>query len=343
MKRHGNLWKHITDLETLKGAHYLAKRGKSHYASVKEVEKDVDGHLVRLQQDLLNKTFTTGQYVIEDRIEGGKMRRIYKLPYYPDRIVQHALLSAVGPIFRRSLIRDTFQSLPNRGTSDARRRVQKMMKADPQGYALKMDIRQYYPSVNNDKLKALVRRKIKCQDTLWLIDNIIDSRAGLPIGNLTSQYLGNLFLYQFDWWVKQELKAKYYYRYCDDLVLFSNDKAQLREWRQKIDAYLNDMGLEIKPTWQIVSTQDQGVDFVGYVFQPHQTRLRKTIANRFTKHAENSKRKLITAKKAIDGLVAYKGWIMRCSAKQLWRKNVTRRIASYCNNVYKTNPLKGCI
>jgi hypothetical protein len=103
------------------------------------------------------------------------------------------------------------------------------------------------------------------------------------------------------------------------------------------------MGLEIKPTWQIVSTQDQGVDFVGYVFQPFQTRLRKTIADRFSKHAENSKRKLITAKKAIDGLVAYKGWIMRCSAKQLWRKNVTRKVAAYCNNVYKTNPLKGCL
>ena len=343
MKRHGNLWKHITDLETLKGAHHLAKRGKSHYASVKEVEKDVEGHLMRLQQDLLNKTFTTGEYIIEDRMEGGKMRRIYKLPYYPDRIVQHALMSAVGPIFRRSLIRDTFQSLPNRGTSDARRRVQKMMKADPQGYALKMDIRQYYPSVNNDKLKALVRRKIKCKDTLWLIDNIIDSRDGLPIGNLTSQYLGNIFLYQFDWWVKQLLKVNYYYRYCDDLVLFSNDKAQLRDWRQKIESCLNEMGLDIKPTWQIVDTKKQGVDFVGYLFQPHQTRLRKTIAQRFVEHARKSKRKLVTAKKAIDGLSAYKGWVMRCNAKQLWRTNVTRRLAAYCNNVYKTNPLKGCV
>jgi RNA-directed DNA polymerase len=141
-------------------------------------------------------------------MEGGKMRRIYKLPYYPDRIVQHALMSAVGPIFRRSLIRDTFQSLPERGTSDARRRVQKMMKSDPQAYALKMDIRKYYPNVNNDKLKEVIRRKIKCKDTLWLMDNIIDSMSGLPIGNLTSQYFGNIFLYEFDWWVKQELKVK---------------------------------------------------------------------------------------------------------------------------------------
>jgi RNA-directed DNA polymerase len=343
MKRHGDLWKHITDLETLRSAHSLAKRGKGHYAAVQEVEKDVEGHLLRLQQDLLNKTFTTGKYIIEDRIEGGKMRRIYKLPYYPDRIVQHALMSAVGPIFRRSLIRDTFQSLPNRGTSDARRRVQGMMKNNPQAYALKMDIRQYYPSVDNNKLKQVVRRKIKCKNTLWLIDNIIDSRVGLPIGNLTSQYLGNLFLYQFDWWIKQELKAKYYYRYCDDLVVFSNDKAQLRDWHQKIDAYLNDMGLEIKPTWQLVSTDKQGVDFVGYLFQPQQTRLRKTIVERFSRHAKKARYRLLCAKKILDVLIAYKGWIMRCNAKQLWRTHVTSRVVAYCNTVYKTNPLKGCV
>lgn len=343
MKRHGNLWQHITSMDTLKGAHAIAKQGKGHYASVKEVEKDVEGHLQRLQQDLLNKTFTTGHYVIEDRMEGGKMRRIYKLPYYPDRIVQHALMSAVGPIFRRSLIRDTFQSLPNRGTSDARRRVQQMMKTDPQAYALKMDIRKYYPNVNNDKLKQVIRRKIKCKDTLWLADNILDSMDGLPIGNLTSQYFGNIFLYEFDWWVKQDLKAKYYYRYCDDLVLFSNDKAVLRSWRLSVQTYLHNLGLEIKPDWQIVDTDKQGVDFVGYVFGPKKTRLRKTIAQRFKAHTKKAAKKTITAQKAIDGLVAYKGWIMRCSAKKLWRKNVKRNTIRYCNTVYKTNPLQGAI
>jgi retron-type reverse transcriptase len=343
MKRYGNLWKQITDIETLRNAHQLAKRGKSHYSSVKEVEKDVEGHLIRLQQALLDKTFTTSDYIIEDRIEGGKMRRIYKLPYYPDRIVQHALMAAIGPIFRRSLIRDTFQSLPNRGTSDARRRVQKMMKSDPQRYALKMDIRQYYPSINNDLLKKAVRRKIKCKDTLWLMDNIIESRDGLPIGNLTSQYFGNVFLTRFDWWVKQELAVKHYYRYCDDLVLFCDSKSKLREWRRQIVGYLNAIGLEIKSTWQIVDTRLQGVDFVGYIFQQSQTRLRRTIAERFIAHAQKSRKMLIAAKRAIDGLVAYKGWIMRCNAKELWRANVTNRVANYCGNVYKTNPLKGCV
>jgi RNA-directed DNA polymerase len=343
MKRHGDLWKHITSMETLMISHALAKKGKGHYAAVQEVESDVEGHLQRLQRDLLNKTFTTGQYIIEDRMEGGKMRRIYKLPYYPDRIVQHALMSAVGPIFRRSLIRDTFQSLPDRGTSDARRRVQKMMKSNPQAYALKMDICKYYPNVNNDLLKEIIRRKIKCKDTLWLMDNIIDSMNGLPIGNLTSQYFGNIFLYKFDWWVKQELRAKYYYRYCDDLVLFHNDKAVLRSWYKKIQSYLDEIGLELKPTWQIVDTKKQGVDFVGYVFRTDKTSLRKAIVKRFKKHSAKSRRFVFIPEKVLQVFVAYKGWLMRCNAKELWRRHVTNRIIRYCNNVYKTNPLKGCV
>ena len=343
MKRYGNLWSEITSMDMLRYAHSQAKRGKGHYSAVKRVETDVEGHLERLQKSLLDKTFATGEYQIEDRMEGGKMRRIYKLPYYPDRIVQHALMAVVGPIFRRSLIRDTFQSLPQRGTADARRRVQKMMHEDPQRYALKMDIRLYYPTVDNERLKTIIRRKIKCKDTLWLLDNIIDSMHGLPIGNLTSQYLGNVYLYPFDWWVKQTLGVKHYFRYCDDIVFFSNDKKELRTWRRSIEQELNSLGLYIKPNWQIIDTEKQGVDYVGYVFSPGYTRLRKTIAENFKAHAKKSREKRLTLQRAAEGLVAYKGWVMRANAKELWRKNVPHHVINGCNGLYKTNPLRGAV
>lgn len=343
MKRYGNLWSDITNMETLRYAHAQAKRGKGHYIAVKRVEKDVEGHLFAIQKALREKTFTTGEYQIQDRMEGGKMRRIYKLPYYPDRIVQHALMTVTGPIFRRSLIRDTFQSLPQRGTSDARRRVQSMMKSDPQPYAIKMDIQKYYPSILNEKMKIAVRRKIKCTDTLWLCDNIIDSMHGLPIGNLTSQYFGNVYLSKFDWWVKQELRANYYYRYCDDMVIFSGCKSQLRDWRRKIELQLGDIGLTIKPDWQIVDVEKHGVDFVGYVFTTKNTRLRKTIATRFCQHAKKTKRRSIEPVKAIQGLVAYKGWLMRGNCKKLWRSQVTNASIRYCRDVYKSNPLEAAL
>lgn len=343
MKRYGNLWSEICDMETLRYAHQMAKRGKTHYSAVKRVDKDVYGHLLKIQKMLKEKTFTTSEYRIEDRMEGGKMRRIYKLPYYPDRIVQHALMSVVGPIFRRSLIRDTFQSLPNRGTSDARRRVQKMFKEDPQKYALKMDIRKYYPSIPNEGMKQAVRRKIKCSDTLWLIDNIIESMQGLPIGNLSSQYFGNVYLCEFDWWVKQNLCVKHYYRYCDDMVLFSNDKAKLREWRRKIEFKLNEHGLNIKQNWQIVDTEKQGIDFVGYVFIINQTRLRKAIAKRFCEHCSRAKCRTIKPRNALQGLVAYKGWLMRANCKALWRSQVSNATVRYCRNVYKNNPIEAAL
>lgn len=338
MIRHGNLFESITDIETLRYAYQMSRRGKSHYTAVKRFERNVDANLKNIQQALIDKTFKTGGYKIEDRMEGGKMRRIYKLPYSPDRIVQHALMSVVGPIIRRSLIRDTFQSLPERGTADARRRVQKFIKANQPRYALKLDIRKYYPSVNNDRLKQMVRRKIKCPDTLWLIDDILDSMDGLPIGNLTSQYFGNFYLYQFDWWVKQGLGVGGYYRYCDDLILFANSKAQLRAWFYQIESKLNGLELDVKPDWQIVPMQKQGVDFVGFVFMLDKTKLRPSIARNF-KTASKKK----TGLELFASLIAYKGWMMRANAKMLWRKHVSGRIIKQSKLFYKHTPLRGRI
>lgn len=338
MKRHGNLWEKIVDKDNLRYAHSMAKRGKSHYSSVQRIERDVERYIDEAHQLLVNKQFTTGDYQVEERMEGGKLRTIYKLPYFPDRIVQHAAMAICGPIFRRSLIRDTFQSLPERGTSDARKRMRLIVGDYP--YALKMDIRKYYPSVQNDRMKQAVRRKIKCKDTLWLLDDIIDSHKGLPIGNLTSQYFGNVYLTQFDWWVKQQLGVRGYFRYCDDLILLG-DKDQLIHWRLQVTNKLATLGLDIKPCWQIKNLKTQGVDFVGYVFYHDKTRLRKSIAKNYKAKAKNAIR---SGKiKAIQSLVAYKGWMMRASCKMLWRKYTTSVLKKYCDNVFKTNPLRGKI
>jgi hypothetical protein len=342
MQRHGNLWEQIVSTQNLLEAHKQAKKGKSHYTAVKRTERNVEENIAKIRESLLSKTFTTGVYKIEDRMEGGKMRRIYKLPYYPDRIVQHALIAVIGPIFRKSLIRDTFQSLPCRGTADARRRVQKAMTGEhTPKYALKMDIKQYYPSIDNEKLKVIIAAKIKCKETIWLIHNILDSMPGLPIGNLTSQYFGNVYLYQFDWWAKQTLKAKHYFRYCDDIIMLADTKEELRDWRKEVENKLGNLGLTIKPDWQIYGLDKQGVDFVGYVFSPNKTRIRKSIAERFRNHAAVAKK--LGPLKAIRVFVAYKGWMMRANAKRLWRKYVTPKIIKWVNPVFLTNPIKGAV
>ena len=239
MKRHGNLFEQIVDIENIKLAHRSARKGKAFYAEVKMVDSDVEYYCREIQKTLINQTFTTSEYEIEDRFDGRKMRTIYKLPYYPDRIVQHALLNVVGKIFTASFIRDTFQSITGRGTSDAMRRVKKLVRSNEcPKYALKIDVEKYYPSVDNAKLKAMVRRKIKCNQTLWLFDDIIDSMQGLPIGNYTSQHLGNLYLNQFDWEVKQKIKPIGYFRYCDDIVFMDDCKEKLISIKKWAEDYL---------------------------------------------------------------------------------------------------------
>lgn len=322
MKRHGNLFEKIVSLDNIKLAHKQARRGKSFYSEVKMVDSDIDHYCREIQKSLVNQTFTTSQYEIEDRFDGRKMRTIYKLPYYPDRIVQHALLNITGKIFVSSFIRDTFQSIVGRGTSDAMQRVKKLVRsADCPKYALKIDVEKYYPTVNNEKLKIMLRRKIKCQQTLWLFDNIIDSINGLPIGNYTSQHLGNLYLNEFDWKVKQDLRPVAYFRYCDDIVFMDDTKSKLLDIKKTTEQMLKSIDLKIKKNWNIYNVHKNGIDFVGYVFSPKKTKLRKSIAFNFKNKCKALKKSNLIQKDELSSLMSYKGWVKSCNGKMLWRKN----------------------
>jgi len=322
MKRHGNLFDRITDIENIKVAHKNARRGKAFYTEVKMVDSDIEKYCREIQQSLVNQTFTTSPYEIEERFDGRKMRTIYKLPYYPDRIVQHALLNVVGQIFTNSFIRDSFQSIIGRGTSDAMRRVKKVVRSpDCPRYALKIDVEKYYPSVDNAKLKVMVRRKIKCERTLWLLDDIIDSMNGLPIGNYTSQHLGNLYLNAFDWKVKQQLKPKAYFRYCDDIVFMDDMKSKLMAYKVRAVRWLSDLGLKIKESWNIYDIYRHGVDFVGYVFTPLNTRLRRSIVTKFKATCGKLSKRIADPSRDLSRVMAYKGWVKHCNGKMLWRKH----------------------
>ena len=335
MKRVGNLWPKICDKDALRAAHKAARKGKLHYREVKWVDANEDAAIEAIYQSLLKKTYTTSPYEIEERFDGRKVRTIHKLPYYPDRIVQHALVSACEDVWKTSFIRDTFQSIVGRGTHDAKKRVQAAVRETPNLYAFKFDIQKYYPSVNNEILKREVRRKIKCPDTLWLIDNIIDSNQGLPIGNYTSQYFGNIYLSAFDWWVKQSLRPVGYFRYCDDIVLLARASAEAHDYRMQVFARLSeDYGLAIKPDWQVFPVDDRGLDFVGFVFRSSGTRLRKGIARGVRDKAHNIRynhRKMNPCQIA-NGAGSYWGWCKHGGAKALWhqhmRADVKKHIAA---------------
>jgi hypothetical protein len=179
-------------------------------------------------------------------------------------------------------------------------------------YCLKFDIRKFYPSINHRVLKVLLRRKFKDQDLLWLLDEIISSAPGLPIGNYLSQYFANFYLTYFDHWIKEELKIKNYFRYADDIVILSDSKEALHEILSKIRVYLNDkLRLTIKNNYQVFPVKSRGIDFVGYVFFHGYTRLRKSIKKSFA-------RMLVTNKNTAS-IASYCGWAKHGNCKHLMK------------------------
>lgn len=327
MKRLGNVWEKVTSLENIKLAHQKAKKGKSHYKEVQEFEENPEHYCRLIQAMLVNKTFTTSQYKIQEIFDGRKQRVVHKLPYFPNRVIHHALFNIIGDALHCSLIRDTFQSIPNRGTSDAAKRVKHLVRTKQPKYYLKLDVKKYYPSINVDLLKQKLRTKIKCKDTLWLLDDILDSSEGLPIGNYSSQLLGNFYLSELDWKIKQELKPIGYFRYCDDLVLFANTKSFLKHCNNIITKELAELGLEVKQCTQIQEVNNQPVDFVGFVFRPTNTRLRASIKQSLV---SSCKRKTL-----LNSLMSYKGWCKQCNAKQLWRKHTAYLVKTYRKQLTK--------
>ena len=308
-------------------AHKNARKGKRHYSEVRMVDADPEKYFHEIHVLLKNKSFANSPYEIFLRHEKGKTREIYKLPYYPDRIIHHCIMQILEPIWMSIFIRDTYASMKNRGIHDGVRRMKTFLD-DTHGtkYCLKMDIRKFYPSINHDILKAIIRRKIKCKDTLWLLDVIIDSAPGVPIGNYLSQYMANLYLAYFDHWVKSELGIKYYSRYCDDIVLLHYDKPFLRHTFYRIQEYLhNNLNLDIKSNWQIFPTCVRGIDFLGYRFFGDKTIIRKSIVKEFLKKIDKLKPKNIVPRD-VNSAMSYYGWFVHGNANGLWQTKITTDI-----------------
>lgn len=308
MKRHGNLWEKIVDIENIKLAHKNARKGKSKYKEVQMVNRDIDKYCSDIQNLLITKQFTTADYTMFVKNDRGKVREIYKLPYYPDRIVQHAIMQVVEPIWKKTLIADTYQSIKGRGVHKVLPKVVKAVQQDNIEYCLKMDVQKFYPSIDKEIMKEIIRRKIKCKDTLWLLDNIIDSSVqGLPIGNYISQYLGNLYLSELDHNLKEKLGVKYYYRYCDDIIVLGMNKEELHMIRRYVNKSLKKVKLALKKDYRVHPTLC-GVDVLGYVVSKAKVKVRQNTKNNMLKRYSHK------------SAPSYDGMLSHCNGENLKQK-----------------------
>jgi len=313
MKRFGYLYEEVCSIENLTEAHKRASKGKGHYREVKMINATPEKFLSQLREMLLNQTFKNSPYTRMFRNEYGKMREISKLPYFPDRIIHHAIMNVMEPIWISHFINDTWASIKGRGVHKGVRRIKAAM-SDQKGtrFCLKMDVRKFYPSVDNTIMKVIIRQRVKDDRLLWLIDEIIDSSIGLPIGNYLSQFLANLYLSDMDHWIKEHLSVKYYFRYCDDMVLLLKSKRELHKYRRLIDQYLSErLNLQLKGDWQVFPVDARGIDFLGYRFFHGYTLVRKSIVSRFKQKHKSNK---------VASIPAYWGWFKWADTNNLIKR-----------------------
>lgn len=315
VKRKGNLIREVAALENIYLADKNARKAKKsskHYIA-KHDENFIEEN-AKLASAFLNSTYKTSKYKTF-KVYEPKERIIYRLPYYPDRIAHHALMNVLKGYWTKLFIPNTYSCIEGRGIHKCLKDLKRDLRKHPNEttYCLKFDIKKFYPSINHDILKDIIKRKIKDKRLLSILFEVIDSTDGVPIGNYLSQFFANLYLTPFDHWCKEELKCRFYYRYADDIVILNASKDALRTLFIVIKIYLRHvLKLEIKSNHQIFPVEVRGIDFVGYVFRYKYIKIRKSIKNRCKKKLERSSIKRI---KVI--YPSYKGWFIHCNSIHL--------------------------
>lgn len=341
MKRIGNLYEQIISLENLRLADQKARRGKLRSYGVRVHDRNREANLLALHEALLTKTFRTSEYDVF-KVYEPKEREIFRLPYYPDRIVHHAVMNVLEPIWTKVFTYNTYSCIKGRGIEGCARRVGTLIKRyeGKPLYCLKIDIKKFYPSIDHGVLKSIVRRKLKDKDLLWLLDEIIDSAQGLPIGNYLSQFLANLCLAYFMHWVNEELPELVRrelgleqrpcldsVEYADDIPFLSDRKDVLHVVRRLVDRYLaEELHLTMKGNWQIFpiarNRQDKSgraLDYVGYKFYREQKLIRKSIKQNFCRAAAklNKSRRPVPVKAYKMAVASWLGWAQHSNSKHL--------------------------
>jgi len=320
MKTVKNIYPQIYEFGNLLAAAKKAQKGKRQQKNVAYFNFNLEKQLTTLKQQLEDKSYQPGKYKTFTIYEP-KQRMISAAPYI-DRVVHHAVCNIIEPVFEKSFIYDSYANRKGKGTHKALDRYKKFAQLNR--YVLKMDIKNYFPSIDHQILKSLIRKKIGCKQTLHLIDLIIDNsnpqkpslenfpgdnlftaverKKGLPIGNLTSQFFANIYLNPLDHFIKEKLQLKYYIRYVDDFVVFSNSKKELHETLIKINDFLTGLRLKLHKNKSKVFPVSVGIPFLGHKMYPYYSLLKNDNVKRFRKKLKKKVKLLKQEEMSVDEL-----------------------------------------
>ncbi|MFR0823465.1 MAG: reverse transcriptase domain-containing protein [Clostridia bacterium] len=321
-------------------AHLLSKKGKGYRKEVILFNLKQEEYITWLLEQLKNRTYQHGGYTTFYVTEP-KLRKIEKSRYI-DRIVHRWIVdNFLIPYFIPTFISSSYACLKNKGMHKACLDVQKAMlhckRIWENYYILKMDIRKYFDNIDKDILYTLLKKKIKEDKLLWLLQTVIYSnnsknlqeeshysKKGLPIGNYTSQIFANIYLNELDQYAKHKLHCKYYFRYLDDTVIFLKTKEEAKAVLEKIKCFLREnLKLELNQKTQIFKSI-QGVNFCGYKIKEYRLKIRDKGKRRLKKKVIILTRQVqqgnATSKEAYQYLCGHLGYIKIADTYQLEKK-----------------------
>jgi RNA-directed DNA polymerase len=335
MKVHNDIFKRIISLENLFSAWDEFRKDKQKKRDVLWFEWRLEENIFRLHRELNNKQYCHGPYT-SFYITDPKVRHIHKAAVR-DRILHHAVFSMLNPIFEPSFIAYSFSCQEDKGTHKGVSALERMLwqvsnNHTASCYALKCDIKQFFGSVDHDILFAILKRRIQDDDALWLIKEIIAGftsdhttifeRKGLPIGNLTSQLFANIYLNEFDQYVKHILKVKKYVRYTDDFVIVSENRAYLENIITLLRKFLTDrLLLTLHPRKVTIRKFSRGINFLGYILLPHyrllRTKTERRIFRKLHRRAVEYHNGIIQQESLEQSLQSYLGVLSHANAYKI--------------------------
>lgn len=321
-----DIFSEIVSTQNILRAWLEFRRGKRSKPDVQNFEFNLESNLLKLQGEILSGSYEHEPYQ-SFRVRDPKLRHIHKASVR-DRLLHQAIFRVLYPIFDKSFIFDSFSCRVGKGTHPAVSRLEKFLKKTGQNnhrpvYTLKCDVRKFFDSINHEKLLELIKRKVSCEKTIWLIEKIIDSfektkGAGLPLGNVTSQLFANIYLNELDQFIKRHLKVKYYLRYCDDFVILNSSQNALKNILEPIRSFSRQrLSLNLHENKIILRRHSQGVDFLGYVVLPYhrvlRTKTKRRIFKKIVLRGGELERGVISHDSFSQTLQSYFGVLSHCS------------------------------
>ncbi len=312
MKRYKNLHQEIYKCGNLFKAYKTSRKGKGKKSYVIEFEANLEENLKQIQTELINETWQPAPYK-KFQVYDPK-HRIIHAPIFRDRVVQHALMQILEPIFDKRFIYDSYASRKNKGTHAGVKRLTEFLKRYDKGvYVLKCDVRKFFENIDHDVLIKAIRKKIADERLIKLIIKILKNdglEKGVTLGNYTSQWFANIILNELDYYAKQKLRIKEYVRYMDDFLMLSQSKDELHKWKHKLKDFLhNELKLEMHKRKRLIFPAHIGTDFLGYVSWIDHRRLRKRNIKRFLKRIKAFEKQEDISQEHIEGsIMSWKGY-----------------------------------